>query len=85
MERKVDKSTPVVSNILGGFREKIAGMFSASLYLEKKRVGDNKYQYLARCQKGGQRDAKNRYGLPEIVENVSYQSIIKAIADSNKK
>lgn len=79
MEKKVDKSTPVVPNILGGFREKISGMFSASLYLEKKRLGENKYQYIARCQKGGQRDAKNRYGLPEIVENVSYQAIIKAM------
>lgn len=83
MERKVDKSTPVVPNILGGFREKVAGMFSASLYLEKKRTADGKYMYLARCQKGGQRDAKNRYNLPEIVENVSYQAIINAI-NSNK-
>ena len=79
MERKVDKTTPVVPNVLGGFREKIAGMFSASIYLEKKRIGENKYSYLARCQRGNQREAKNRVGLPEIVENVSYDSIIKAI------
>jgi hypothetical protein len=79
MSRKVDKSTPVVPNILGGFREKVAGMFSASLYLEKKRKPEGSYTYLARCQKGAQRDAKNRYGLPEIVENISYQAIINAI------
>lgn len=79
MEKKVDKTTPIVPNILGGFREKIAGMFSASIYLEKKRLGENKYQYNARCQKGGQRDAKNRYNLPEIVENVGYTAIINAI------
>lgn len=76
MESKVDKTTPIVPNILGGFREKIAGMFSASIYLDKKKTGENKYSYIARCQKGNQRDAKNRLGLPEIVENVSYQSIV---------
>lgn len=76
MANKVDKTTPIVPNILGGFREKIAGMFSASIYLDKKKLGENKYQYIARCQKGGQRDAKNRLGLPEIVENVSYASIM---------
>lgn len=85
MERKVDKTTPVVPNILGGFREKIAGMFSASIYLEKKRMTDGKYVYSARCQKGGQRDAKNRYNLPEIVESVSYQAILNAIATNNNK
>jgi hypothetical protein len=79
MERKVDKTTPVVPNILGGFREKIAGMFSASIYLEKKRSNDGKYSYIARCQKGNMRDAKNRYNLPEIVENVSYKSILGSI------
>jgi len=84
MERKADKTTPVVPNILGGFREKVAGMFSASIYLDKKRTGDNQYKYVARCQKGGQRDAKNRYGLPEIVENVSYQAIINAINNGKK-
>ena len=84
MEKKVDKSTNVVPAILGGFREKVDGMFSASIYLEKKRLAENKYQYLARCQKGNQRLAKNRYGLPEIVENVSYQRIIECIKQANK-
>lgn len=79
MASKVDKTTPVVPNILGGFREKVAGMFAASIYLDKKRVGDNKYQYIARCQKGNQRDAKNRYGLPEVIENVSYQKVMDEI------
>lgn len=79
LAKKTDKSTPIVPNILGGFREKIAGMFSASLYLEKKRLAPNSYQYLARCQKGNQRDAKNRYNLPEIVENVSYSTIMETI------
>lgn len=84
MSRKVDKTTPVVPNILGGFREKAAGMFSASLYLDKKRTGANQYSYLARCQQGNQRAAKNRYNLPEIVENVSYTAIMEAINKASK-
>jgi len=79
MSDKVDKTTPIVSNILGGFREKAAGLFNASLFLEVKRVGDNQYKHIARCRKGNLRDAKNNIGLPEIVENVSYQSIIESI------
>lgn len=79
MENKVDKSMTISPAILGGFRHMVAGMFSASLYLDKKRVGENKYMYLARCQKGANCEAKNRYNLPEIVENVSYQAIIDSI------
>lgn len=84
MERKSDKTTPIVPNILGGFREKVEGMFSASLYLDKKKAADGKsYAYMARCQKGAQRNAKNRYNLPEIVENVSYARIIEEIKKAN--
>jgi hypothetical protein len=79
MENKVDKSMTISPAILGGFRNMIGGMFSAAIYLEKKRLGDNKYMYLARCQKGGNKEAKNRYNLPEIVENVSYKTIIDSI------
>lgn len=95
MTRKVDPTVPIMPNILGGFRGKVAGMFSAAIYLDKSKVrlpDDAKakaemlvkypggYKYSARCQKGGQRDAKNRYNLPEIIENVSYQAIVEAIA-----
>ncbi len=79
MERKVDKTLSIAPNILGGFREKVAGMFSASIYLEKRRFGDGKYEYWARCQKGNQRDAKSRYGLPEFVKNISYAAVMEAI------
>ena len=79
MENKVDKSITIAPSIIGGFRDKVAGMFSASIYLDKKRLGDNNYKYIARCQKGANVDAKNRYNLPEIVENVSYKSIIDSI------
>lgn len=79
MDNKVDKSMTIAPAILGGFRDKVAGMFSASIYLEKKRIGDNQYSYRARCQAGNQREAKNRYNLPEIVENVSYSTIMSSI------
>ena len=79
MERKTDKTTPIVPNILGGIREKIGGMFSASIYLDKKRVGEGNYKYLARCQKGNLREAKNRLGLPEIIEDISYPKMIECI------
>lgn len=84
MERKTDKSTPIVPNILGGFRSSADGLFSASLYLDKKKNADGKtYSYFARCQKGAQMNAKNRYNLPEIVENVTYARIIEEIKKSN--
>lgn len=84
MERKTDKSTPIVPHILGGFRSSADGMFSASLYLDKKKSTDGKsYIYFARCQKGGQMNAKNRYNLPEIVENVTYSRILEEIKKAN--
>jgi len=79
MEGKVDKSMTIAPAILGGFRDKVAGMFSASIYLEKRRKGENQYEYWARCQKGNQREAKNRYNLPELIQNVSYQTIFESI------
>jgi hypothetical protein len=83
MADKVDKTSPVVSNIVGGFRDKAAGLFNASIFLEVKRTGENAYKHIARCRKGNLRDAKNNLGLPEIVESVSYQKIIEAINKSS--
>lgn len=80
VSRKVDKSMTVAPAILGGFRDKIAGMFTGSIYLEKIRKAENVYEYWARCQKGSNRDAKNRCGLPERVPNVSYKAIMEQIA-----
>lgn len=83
MDSKVDKTTPIVSNILGGFREKASGLFNASIFLEVRRTGDNQYKHIARCKKGNLRDAKNNIGLPELVENVSYATIIEAINNAS--
>lgn len=84
MANKVDKSSPIVPSILGGLRDKLEGMFSASIYLDKQKKPEG-YRYVARCQKGGQRNAKNRYGLPEIVEDISYQKIIDTINNNKTK
>lgn len=79
MENKTNKAMTIAPAILGGFRDKVAGMFSASIYLEKKRKGENQYEYWARAQEGNQRLAKNRYNLPEMIKDVSYKSIIESI------
>ena len=79
MENKVDKSMTIAPSILGGFRDMVSGMFSASLYLEKRRKAENLYEYWVRCQKGNQREAKNRYNLPEMIQNVSYKTILDSI------
>lgn len=79
MDGKVDKSMTIAPSILGGFRDMVGGMFSASLYLEKRRKSENTYEYWVRCQKGNQREAKNRYNLPELIQNVSYKTILESI------
>lgn len=79
MDNKTNKAMTIAPAILGGFRDKVAGMFSASIYLEKKRKGENLYEYWARCQEGNQRPAKNRYNLPEMIKDVSYNSIFASI------
>lgn len=79
MESKTNKAMTIAPAILGGFRDKVAGMFSASIYLEKKRKGENQYEYWARCQEGNQRPAKNRYNLPEMIKDVSYKTIFDSI------
>jgi len=79
MEKKPHLDSPIVPNILGGFREKIGGMFSACLFLDKVKKVTGGYTYKVRCQKGDNREAKNRYGLPEIIEDVSYAKIVETL------
>ncbi len=79
MENKTNKAMTIAPSILGGFRDMASGMFSASIFLEKKRKGENTYEYWARCQEGNMRPAKNRYNLPELVKDVSYKAILNSI------
>lgn len=69
-----------VADILGGFRNQAPGMFSLVMFLDKiKGQKPNEYKYMARVDLGGGKLAKNRYNLPEIIENVSYQTVLDAI------
>ena len=97
LEKKRDKQVSVVPSILGGFRDLAEGMFTASIYLEKKmlRVTDpasgkvsDKLTYWAYCDTqtayGSKILAKNRHGLPAKMENITYQAIMQAIRDKGK-
>jgi len=72
------KQYDVVANILGGFRDEIGGLFDIVMYLDKI-VKQGKTQYLARVNKGNGKLAKNRFNLPDIIENISYQTILEQI------
>lgn len=72
---KLVKTGRVISQTLGGFRNQAAGLFNGTLFLECKKDGQG-YKYLARCKPSNGKAAKNNIGLPEIVENISYSTII---------
>jgi len=84
LKKKPDNTCPILPNILGGFRNKAEGMFSCVFYLQKL-VRDKQYRYFARTNKGNQRNAKNRLGLPEIIEGVSYSKIMEIIDKKMKE
>lgn len=83
--KKTDKSITDVPNIVGGFRNDIDGLFSNIFYLSKLIDDKGGYKYMVRTNKGSGKNAKNRIGLPVIIENVSYSTIIDCINDINKK
>lgn len=86
LDKKVDKSIDKVPNLLGGFRDDIGGLFSNIFYLSKVEDKTRKggYKYIARTNKGNGRLAKNRFNLPVLIEDVSYQAICRAIENSTK-
>lgn len=74
---KSTKTGRTITNTLGGFRNDAAGLFNASIFLEVKQGTPKKY--VALCQPTTRKPAKNNLGLPELVENISYQAIIGAL------
>lgn len=84
MAKKPDKSSPVVPSILGGFRDDAPGLFSAVFYLACKN-DSGKFRYFARTKQGQGKLAKNRYNLPEVIENISYATIMEAMEKSLKE
>ena len=82
MDKKIDKTMTNVANISGGFRNDIPGLFSNIFYLSKINKGKGEYKYVARCNVGNGKQAKNRFNLPEIIENFSYNTLMEAINKS---
>ena len=83
MAKKIDKSSPVVPAILGGFRDKIGGMVDFVLYLTKIEKG-GKYEYWARTNLGNGRQAKSRFNLPTTLQNFNYDVLMRSIEESLK-
>lgn len=79
LDKKPDKTCPVLPAILGGFRNEAEGMFSLVLYISKMQGTDKKYHFYARTNKGNMRNAKSRFNLPEIIEDISYQKIMEEV------
>lgn len=79
------KTGNVITNTLGGFRKDAAGLFNASVFLDCKKTGPDQYKYSARCRPGGGMMAKNNLGLPELVDNISYKTLIESIGVNKTK
>jgi hypothetical protein len=83
-EEKRKKTGVIITNTLGGFRNDAAGLFNATVFLECQNLPNAQYKYRAICKPTSKYPAKNNIGLPQIVENISYQSLCDAIAFNNK-
>lgn len=81
---KQKKTGRIITDTLGGFRKSAGGLFNASIFIELERIGPNQYKRKARCLPSSTKDAKNNLGLPEIVENLSYQSILQNLNNGKK-
>jgi len=76
---KLTKTGQLMSNTLGSFRDKVGGLFNGNLFLEVQRMGANQYKFQARCRPSGGKPASNNLNLPELVENISYQTLVQAL------
>lgn len=84
--KKISGDSDISPMIEGGFRNKIEGLFGASVYLETKVGNDGKAIKTAFCDTafgyGTVLRAKNRYGLPpklDITNKSFYDELIKNI------
>ena len=79
-ENKQVKTGSIITNTLGGFREDAAGLFNANIFLEVKNLPEGKYEYQAICRPTTKYPtAKNNIGLPQIVKNISFQTLCESI------
>jgi len=81
----------IVPDVIGGLRNKLGGMFSNVLYLEKVdkvKVVNNQqvrtYTYFARTNVGNSKNAKSRLNLPPVIEDISYTKIMQTINEAIK-
>ena len=79
MSEAVYKDAPIQPNILGSFRQRLPQLVSAYIALDVKQIAPNVYKYLAYCTKSRERMTKNRYGLPPVIEDISYDKIISTL------
>jgi len=85
LDKKIDKSITIVPNITGGLRNDVDGLFSNVFYLSKINRKEGGYRYMCRTNKGSSKNAKNRFNLDEVLEDVSYQVIRDAINKTTNK
>lgn len=78
LEKKVTNEE-IVPDIAGSFRNKIQGMVSLHLVLNKKLDGKSGYKYLANTNLTRNVRAKNRLNLPDVIENINYGTLFNAI------
>lgn len=78
---KTLKTGQIITDTLGGFRDDIGGLVNGYLFLEQRAdaKAPNGYRYFARCMPGAGKQAKNNLGLPEIVEDISYQKLVESL------
>jgi len=79
---KVNKLSDISYMIEGSFRDKVGGLFGAMLFLETKVEGGKKIYYAYCDTTTGMRtliQAKNRYGLPPVVKDVSYSKLMSSM------
>lgn len=85
-ETKQVKTGGIITNTLGGFREDAAGQFNANIFLEVKSLPEGKYKYQAICRPTTKYPtAKNNLGLPQVVENISFQTLIDSVGLNKPK
>lgn len=89
--KKVMTNSDIAPMIEGSFRNKLAGLVGADLYLEKM-IEDGKAKYTALCDVtrafGTTVNAKNRYGLPArlpLTDKSLYAAIVDALALKEQK
>jgi hypothetical protein len=97
MRKKKDQAVDLTPNVLGGFRDECEGLFAASLYLERRTSTkadaagkpSTTTRYICYTQQqmalGSKILAKNRYGLPPIIEDISYDKIMEHIRSNQIK